>query len=202
MTRLDAPAARPGFALALAAALALAVLPAAAQSGSEETFDRTLSARAGGTFRLHTFSGRVHIRGTDGGQVVIHAVRRASADRLRDIQIEVTQSGDTIEVEANHRLVERRNDNVVETDFEIQVPTGTRLVVNSFSAPVEVEQVRGSHRLKTFSADITLTSDAWNDQDGLDLETSAATSACACPTTRAGRSTSTASAGASTATCP
>ena len=77
---------------------------------------------AGGTLRLKTFSGRVKITGGSGNQLVVHAVRRATRDRLDDIKLEITQSGNTIEVDANHRLVERRNDNVVETDFEIQVP--------------------------------------------------------------------------------
>lgn len=171
MTRFARSTTRAGLTLALAAAFVTATVPAAAQSRDQETFDRTLTAQPGGTLRLKTFSGRVTIRGTDGNQVVIHAVRRASSDRLRDIQIEVTQSGDTIEVDANHRLVERRNDNVVETDFDIQVPASTRLIVNSFSAPIDVEGVRGDHRLKTFSADIDLRAGTWNDADGVDAET-------------------------------
>jgi len=171
MTRVTRFTTRATLTLALAAALVAAALPALAQSRQEETFDRTLSAQAGGTFRLRTFSGRVQIRGTDGNQVIIHAVRRAPADRLRDIQIEVTQSGDTVEVNANHQLVEHRNNNVVETDFEIQVPSSTRLIVNSFSAPIDVENVRGDHRLKTFSADIDMRAGTWNDNDGVDAET-------------------------------
>lgn len=171
MTRFARSTTRAGLALALTAAFATSTVPAAAQPRDQEAFDRTLTAQPGGTLRLKTFSGRVTIRGTDGNQVVIHAVRRASSDRLRDIQIEVTQSGDTIEVDANHRLVERRNDNVVETDFDIEVPASTRLIVDSFSAPVDVEGVRGDHRLKTFSADIELRASTWNDADGVDAET-------------------------------
>lgn len=162
---------RAGMPIALLAAFVTTAIPAAAQSRQEETFDRTLTVQPGGTFRLRTFSGRVNIRGTGGNQVVIHAVRRASADRLRDIQIEVTQSANSVEVNANHRVVERDNDNVVETDFDIQVPSTMRLDVNSFSADIEVENVQGAHRLKSFSADIQLAANAWNDSDGLDLET-------------------------------
>ncbi|HEX8030110.1 MAG TPA: hypothetical protein VF491_16670, partial [Vicinamibacterales bacterium] len=88
-----------------------------------ENFDRTMPMPAGGTLRLKTFSGRVKITGGSGDQLVIHAIRRATRDRLNDIKIEITQSGNTIEVDANHRLVERRNDNVVDTDFEIQLPS-------------------------------------------------------------------------------
>jgi lipopolysaccharide export LptBFGC system permease protein LptF len=161
---------RLGLTVALLAAAITTAVPAAAQSRQEETFDRMLTLQAGGTFRLRTFSGRVRIRGTDGNQVVIHAVRRARADRLRDIQIEVTQSGSEVEVNANHQRVERENDNVVETDFDIQVPARTRLDVNSFSAPIEVTNVQGAHRLKTFSADIRLDAESWNDDDGIDAD--------------------------------
>src|SRR5688572_33465610 len=83
-----------------------------------ETVDRTVPLPANGTLRLKTFSGRVRITGTSGDQVVIHAIRRASRDRLNDIKLEVTTSGSTVDIDANHRVVERRNDNVVETDFD------------------------------------------------------------------------------------
>jgi hypothetical protein len=170
MTRATSP--RLGLILlcALVTLVAVPALPAAAQSRQEEMFDRTLSMAPGGTFRLRTFSGRVRIRGTDGNQVVIHAVRRARPERLRDIQIEVTQIGNEIEVNANHQVNERDNDNVVETDFDIQLPSRTRLDVNAFSAPIEVTNVQGSHRLKTFSADIQLAAESWNDQDGIEAD--------------------------------
>jgi hypothetical protein len=90
-----------------------------------ENVDRTLSLPPGGTVRLKTFSGRVNITGTSGNQVVIKAVRRATRERLQDIKLEITQSGNVIDIDANHRLVERRNDNVVETEFDIQVPNQT-----------------------------------------------------------------------------
>jgi hypothetical protein len=166
--RLSIPRGLP-FAI-IAVLVAALVSPALAQSRQEEVFDRTLTVEPGSTLRLRTFSGRVHIRGTAGTQVVIHAVRRATAERLRDIQIAVTQNGGTVDINANHQVVERRNDNVVETDFEITVPASMRLEVNSFSAPIEVEGVQGSHRLKTFSADIGLTSAEWRERDGLDLD--------------------------------
>lgn len=159
-----------GLAAALLAAFVTIAVPAAAQSRQEETFDRTVTLPPGGTFRLRTFSGRVTIRGTGGNQVVIHAVRRARPDRLRDIQIEVIESGNRVEVNANHQARERDNDNVVETDFDIQVPNHTRLDVNSFSAPIEIANVQGPHRLKTFSGDIRVDSSAWRDEDGLEAD--------------------------------
>jgi DUF4097 and DUF4098 domain-containing protein YvlB len=162
--------------VALLAALTLAT-PALAQRDRDrgprdtETVDRTLPMPAGGTLRLKTFSGRVKITGGSGDQLVVHAVRRATRDRLDDIKLEITQSGSTIEVDANHRLVERRNDNVVETDFEITVPARTRLDVKTFSAPVTVIGVNGSQNIDGFSSDVIIESTDFADGNDIDINT-------------------------------
>jgi hypothetical protein len=136
-----------------------------------ETFDRTMPMPSGGTLRLKTFSGRVTITGGSGSQLVVHAIRRATRERLNDIKIEITQSGNTIEVDANHRLVERRNDNVVETDFEIQLPSATRLDIKTFSAPVTVSGVTASQNIDGFSSDITIESSDFGDGNDIDVNT-------------------------------
>lgn len=154
----------------LALVLSLIVAAPLGAQTSTETVDKTLSLAAGGTLKLKTFSGKVRITGGSGDQVVIHAVRRAKQDRLDDIKLEITQSGNTIEVDANHRLVERRNDNVVETDFEIQVPAGTRLDIKTFSAPVTVIGVNADQNIDGFSSSVTVESNEWSDHD-LDINT-------------------------------
>jgi DUF4097 and DUF4098 domain-containing protein YvlB len=136
-----------------------------------ETVDRTLPMPSGGTLRLKTFSGRVKISGGSGNQLVVHAIRRATRDRLQDIKLEITTSGSTIEVDANHRLVERRNDNVVDTDFEIQVPAGTRLDVKTFSAPVTVIGVNASQNIDGFSSDISIESADFGVGSNIDVKT-------------------------------
>ena len=167
---------RPATALfALLAALVFAV-PAFAQRDDRgpretETVDRTVPLPANGTVRLKTFSGRVRITGTSGDQVVIHAVRRATRDRLQDIKLEVTTSGSTVEIDANHRVVERRNDNVVDTEFDIQVPARARLDIKTFSAPVTVTGVNGSQNIDGFSSDITIESNEFGDGNNIDINT-------------------------------
>jgi DUF4097 and DUF4098 domain-containing protein YvlB len=136
-----------------------------------ETIDRTVPLPANGTLRLKTFSGRVRITGTSGDQVVIKAIRRATRERLNDIKLEITQSGATVEIDANHRVVERRNDNVVETDFEIQVPSRARLDIKTFSAPVTVTGVNGSQNIDGFSSDITVEATELADNADIDVNT-------------------------------
>ena len=94
---------------------------------------------------------------TGGNQVVIKAVRRATRERLDDIKLEITQSGNVIDIDANHRVVERRNDNVVETDFDIQVPSQVKLDLRTFSAPVTVTGVAGDLTVDGFSSEMRLT---------------------------------------------
>ena len=158
---------RSAFALIFALVVAA---PVSAQTNTE-TVDRTLTMQPGGMLRLKTFSGRVRITGGSGDQVVIHAVRRGKQDRLADIKLEITQSGNTIEVDANHRLVERRNDNVVETDFDIQVPARTRLDIKTFSAPVTVIGVSESQKIDGFSSEIRVEASQWADGNSLDINT-------------------------------
>lgn len=181
--------------LVFALTFALAATPALAQDSRDrgarqtETIERTLALPQGGTVRLKTFSGRVTITGAAGDQVVIKAVRRATRDRLDDIRLEITQSGSVIDIDANHRLVERRNDNVVETDFDIQVPSRAHLDLRTFSAPVTVSGVAGNlevegfssdvrltgvagpTRVKTFSGGVTVETADWSDGDGLNVTT-------------------------------
>jgi DUF4097 and DUF4098 domain-containing protein YvlB len=169
-------------AFAVIFAVVLAV-PAAAQRNRDydddrdqgpretETVDRTVALPSGGTVRLKTFSGRVKITGTSGDQVVIHAVRRASRERLNDIKLEVTTTGSTVEIDANHRLVERRNDNVVDTDFDIQLPARARLDIKTFSAPVTIVGVNGSQNIDGFSSDVTIESREFGEGNDIDINT-------------------------------
>ena len=150
--------------------VALAAAPALAQK-VEERVDRTVPFQSGGTLRLTTFSGTVEIRGTLGSEVVIHAVRRATADKLREIRFDIQADGSTITIEANHHDDRRDNDNVVEADIEIQVPMHTRLDVKSFSAPVTVRQVEGRADLDTFSGAVVVEAGTWPDGQELDVNT-------------------------------
>ncbi len=166
--------------LALLFALVLAA-PALAQRDRDddrargpretETVDRTVPFPANGTLRLKTFSGHVKITGTSGDQVIIHAVRRATRERLDDIKLEITTSGSTVEIDANHRVVERRNDNVVDTEFDIQVPARARLDIKTFSAPVTVTGVNGSQNIDGFSSSVTIESSDFGEGNNIDVNT-------------------------------
>lgn len=153
-------------------ALTLAAAPAAAQKQTE-TFDRTLPLAPGGTVKLRNFSGDVQITGTSGQEVIIHAVRRATRERLDNIKLEVESRGSTIEIEANRRNPDwdEENNNVVETAFEIQVPYDTRLDLYAFSGALRVREVIGQVKAQTFSGNIEIDVSRAGDAPRVEAET-------------------------------
>jgi len=139
-------------------ALATPALDAAAQE--TEHINRTIKLDPGGTLRLKNFSGRVSIAATDRPEVVIDAVRRAPRGRLERIRLDIhTEGSNVVVIDANHRersWFEFAGNNVVETDFDIQVPRRTDLDVAVFSSAVTIAEVQGSHRVHSFSGRLTL----------------------------------------------
>jgi len=146
----------PGFALLLAGFVA-APLVAAAQKETENV-NRTVPFPDKGHLELKNFSGRVLVTGTSGREVVVKAIRRAERDRLDHIKLDIRTEGSTVVIDANKRDADwhERNDNVVETEFDIQVPASAVLDVDCFSSDVEIRGVTGDQKLHTFSGDLTV----------------------------------------------
>ena len=140
---------------ALVLTLAAPHVAVAAQQDTE-TVDRTVSIGPRGVLKLTNFSGDIRITGAPGNDVVIHAVRRGERERLDNITLEITTSGSTVSIDANKRNSNWReeNNNVVETTFDIRVPRGTTLDLNSFSGKIDVRGVTGEVDAETFSGDI------------------------------------------------
>jgi DUF4097 and DUF4098 domain-containing protein YvlB len=162
-----------------------------AASRETERVSRTVSMNPGGTLRLKSFSGRVKITATDGNDVVIDAVRRASRSRLDHIKLDIHSEGSTVYIDANKRDASWwiSNNNVVETDFDIQVPRRTNVNVKVFSAPVTIEGVEGRYdldgfssrftivdatgsiRAHTFSGYVEIHAKSWPDKQNIDVDT-------------------------------
>jgi len=136
----------------------LAASAAAAQGRETETVDRTIAFSRGGTLKLKNFSGDVHITGTAGNDVVVHAVRTATRDRLDNIKLDIEVSGSTVAIEANRRASNwgDRDNNVVETQFEIQIPSATSLNLYAFSGDLIVRGTTADIEAQTFSGNIDL----------------------------------------------
>jgi DUF4097 and DUF4098 domain-containing protein YvlB len=130
--------------------------PAYAQRETEQV-DRTIAFQPGGTLRLKNFSGDIRITGAEASEVTIHAVRRATRERLDRIKLSIETSASEIVINANDRESHSdERENVVDTTFEIRVPRQTNVDVTSFSSGIIVDGVEGRHRANTFSGDIRL----------------------------------------------
>jgi hypothetical protein len=146
------------LALALAVATVTTVGTSTVHAADEtQHISRTVALEPGGTLRLKSFSGRVTITASDRRDVAIEAIRRAPRERLDAITLDIRTAGpNLVVIEANHReslwyeLTGRNN--VVETDFDIQVPRRTNLDVSVFSAPVTISGVDGTQKIHSFSS--------------------------------------------------
>ena len=138
-------------------AFSLVPLPATAQSRETEQVDRTVPFQPGGSLRLKNFSGDIRITGSEAAQVTIHAVRRATRERLDRIKLSIESSGSEVVINANDRAAaDDDGDNVVDTTFEIGVPRQTNVDVTSFSSGITVSDVEGRHRVNNFSGNVHL----------------------------------------------
>jgi DUF4097 and DUF4098 domain-containing protein YvlB len=153
-------------------ALTLAASPAAAQRQTE-VVDRTVPLGPGGTVELRNFSGDVLITGTAGQEVVIHAVRKATRERLENIKLDIQAKGSRVEIEANRRNDnwEEKDNNIVETEFTIQVPFNTNLDLYAFSGALKVSEVIGKIKAQTFSGSINLDVSRAADTPEIEAET-------------------------------
>ena len=141
------------FAIAAVACL----VPILAAATETEKVHKVVPLGPGGVLKLHNFSGTIRITGADVTDVTIDAVRRASsAEKLRQITLEIVADGNTVRIEANKKPDDFHSlrDNVVETDFDIQVPRKTELQVDAFSSELQVRGVAARQSLHTFSGDI------------------------------------------------
>jgi hypothetical protein len=136
-----------------------------------EHVDRTIQVPANGTLRLKNFSGDVHIVATSGRDIVMKATRRATRERLDHVKLDVSTSGSTVTIEANKRDAEwerdHKNNSVVDTAFELQVPASINLDVEVFSSDVTIDGVTGDQKLHSFSGEI----EVLNPRGPIDAET-------------------------------
>jgi hypothetical protein len=133
-----------------AAILALGVLASAgavqAQDySSPERVDTTLTIDRGGTLSVSVYAGRVNVVGTSGSQVRI----RGTVER-GEMQLRARPSSVSISTESEGPHGGR-------ADLDISVPTGTRVVLEGFSAPVTVRGVKSETKVETLSGNVQVT---------------------------------------------
>jgi len=143
------------IAIAAAAALALAALPALA---SEATFDRNLTVNGRVELAVFTGSGNIHLTHGPGSQVKIHGRVKSgwggSEERVHDIAANppIEQTGNIIRIGARHENLHN-----ISIDYDIEAPADAFLEASSGSGDVTDEGVGQTAKLNSGSGNIHAT---------------------------------------------
>lgn len=118
--------------------------------GSEE--NRTFAVEPSASLVVDNFAGNVTVRAGDEGQIQVHAVRRAATSASRNrIQIRFEERAEGLRIRTVRPAGVLSNARV---DFEIQVPPGTRVDVETGAGNVEVRGVMEGLRVETGSGNV------------------------------------------------
>ena len=157
------------------AALALGV--AGVAGAQTEELARTIPMAPGGQFTLSNISGDITVSGTDATALTLLVTKRlvdpgvvneeTARDALERVEIEIRDRSNRVSVEAEYprrgfagRLADlfRGGRAVVAVDYDIAVPRGVGLAIESISGSVSVEDVDGETSIETVSGDVRLAS--------------------------------------------
>ncbi len=149
------------FALALTALL---TLPAAAEV--REEFHKTVPMDTNGSLSVKNVNGSVTITAWDRNEAQIDVVKTAhSEEKLREARIEITGSGNSINVET--KLPEHTN-NSAKVNYDIHVPRGARIFhAETVNGSVRIDGPTGRIKAETVNGSV----EVWGAADELSLET-------------------------------
>ena len=126
----------------LLAALVLGGFPGDAQAKVREAFEQTIPFEATGHFSIDNVNGSITIETWNDGSVQIKAEKVAdSEESLRDIEIEVSGSGDRVSVRTHLPKGRRGESRAVE--YHIMLPATANVDVETVNGRVEVIGVQG-----------------------------------------------------------
>lgn len=126
-----------GLLLMLAAAGALAGTPIAQRAAADPN----------GSVEISNTAGHVQVTGWDRSEVEVTGSLGKGAERL-----EFSANGPVTRVQV---VLPNRSYHVEDTDLVVRVPAGSTLQVNTVSADIRVDGVRGGQRLQAISGDVT-----------------------------------------------
>jgi DUF4097 and DUF4098 domain-containing protein YvlB len=141
-------------------------LPVAVQAGTEragaaeDTWSRTFKTGPQGTLELWNLAGDVIVVGGPGDAIHVKAVKRlhhgSAADgraTLDRIEIVATESAGRVSIRTSFPEMKRIS---AEVDFDVQVPAGSSVTVQTISGDVQVQRVVGTTSLESVSGDVTV----------------------------------------------
>jgi DUF4097 and DUF4098 domain-containing protein YvlB len=118
-----------------------------AQPAAAEEINKRIAADPQGQVEVSNTTGSVTITGWTKNEVEVTGELGDGSKGL-----EFTSSGGITRIKV---VLPQKSHNVDDSDLYIQIPSGSGLSVNTVSADITVQGIRGAQRLQTVSADIT-----------------------------------------------
>ena len=125
-------------------ALLVATLPLVALAGTP--IDKRTTADPAGTVEISNTAGSVLVTGWDRNEVEVTGELGKGTERL-----EFTKSDKITRIKV---VLPNRSSNVDDTDLVVKVPAGSQVSINTVSADIGVQAVRGTQRLQSVSGDL------------------------------------------------
>ena len=136
-----------GVLRACALVTGLAFAASHAMAGDSTTIHKRLQADPAGQVQVSNTSGTVVVSGWDRKEVEVTGELGEDSERLEfDISGKLTKI----------KVILPKRGSSDDTDLTIRIPSGSSLSVNTVSADIEVQGVRGAQRLQTVSGDISV----------------------------------------------
>lgn len=126
-----------------------------------EEFHHTYPLTANGRIALQNINGSVHISVWDQNQVKVDAVKRAhTAERLKDAEIRVDASADSISIETHYRQQDQgwnnEHNNPASVEYTLTVPRNARLdEIKLINGNLDVSGVTGEVRASCINGKLT-----------------------------------------------
>lgn len=133
--------------------VAIAALMVSSVALAEQPIDKRVQADPKGEVQVSTVSGLVSIDAWDRDEVQVTGTLGDEVERL-DVETDRERRHTLIKVVAKQTSGRHHGDDI-DAELSIRVPAGSRLDVNTVSADVSVNGVRGEQRLQTVSGEIS-----------------------------------------------
>jgi hypothetical protein len=159
--------------LLAAVGLALAVLPAFAQTADQqpETFQRSFSLNSGGTLRVDNYKGTIHVTGADSSQVVVDVVKHfegSEADRkewMRETRVDFKNESNRVEINVRYPTQSwscwfcwTEHSYSAAVELEIKVPRHTNLEIESYKSDIKISSLQGDLRINSYKSPMNIES--------------------------------------------
>ena len=147
------------------AALSATAGAAQASDATQDSVQRNFKVSNGSTLRVENYKGKIEIRGTDGDQIVVHALKHfegSDSDRkwwMENLSIDMDSAGGNTRVKVSYPQRECMfcsTDYQAWVELEIQVPRKTNLDINGYKPRMEISRIEGDITIQSYKAAIHL----------------------------------------------